>query len=285
ARDSSINNRPNEPILRERLEAHFNEDLPSFLFLPFLLPFFSFLPDIKLQKKRNSAIARPMGDSSLALGTSVHKALGGGSVADVLLWRKWRGGAVMLVSATTMWYLFEVAGYNFLTFVANVLLLLIVILFLWAKSASLLNRTMHDDFLEENGSDSAFICRPLPPIPNMEISERTIGIVADELQVWLNCVLSIAHDITIGRNLKVFLKVALSLWFVSFIGSLFNFLTLVYIGVILILSVPLVYEKYQPHIDEKLSVAHRVFQEQCRKLDETVLSKLPLPSNKEKKMQ
>ncbi|MBA0818541.1 hypothetical protein Gohar_019823 [Gossypium harknessii] len=217
-------------------------------------------------KKRNSAIARPMGDSSLALGTSVHKALGGGSVADVLLWRKWRGGALMLVSATTMWYLFEVAGYNFLTFVANVLLLLIVILFLWAKSASLLNR-------------------PLPPIPNMEISERTIGIVADELQIWLNCVLSIAHDITIGRNLKVFLKVALSLWFVSFIGSLFNFLTLVYIGVILILSVPLVYEKYQPHIDEKLSVAHRVFQEQCRKLDETVLSKLPLPSNKEKKMQ
>ncbi|MBA0591706.1 hypothetical protein Gorai_008709, partial [Gossypium raimondii] len=266
ARDNSINNRPDEPILRERLKAHFNEDLPSFLFLPLLLPFFSFLPDIKLQKKRNSAIARPMGDSSLALGTSVHKALGGGSVADVLLWRKWRGGAVMLVSATTMWYLFEVAGYNFLTFVANVLLLLIVILFLWAKSASLLNR-------------------PLPPIPNMEISERTIGIVADELQIWLNCVLSIAHDITIGRNLKVFLKVALSLWFVSFIGSLFNFLTLVYIGVILILSVPLVYEKYQPHIDEKLSVAHRVFQEQCRKLDETVLSKLPLPSNKEKKMQ
>lgn len=121
-------------------------------------------------------------------------------------------------------------------------------------------RTMHDDFLEEIGSDSAFICRPLPPIPNMEISERMIGIVADELQIWLNCVLSIAHDITIGRNLKVFLKVklflyilsfnwyktlkcpwlakflmsvdqvALSLWFVSFIGSLFNFLTLVYIG-------------------------------------------------------
>lgn len=110
-------------------------------------------------------------------------------------------------------------------------------------------------------------------------------------------------------------QVALSLWFVSFIGSLFNFLTLVYIGklcdpvqsyncddsidfihlclfvwmcstgVILILSVPLVYEKYQPHIDEKLSVVHGVFQEQCRKLDETVLSKLPLPSNKEKKMQ
>ncbi|GMJ00654.1 hypothetical protein HRI_003734600 [Hibiscus trionum] len=43
-----------------------------------------------------------MGDSSHSLRTSVHKALGGGQVADVLLWRKWCGGAVMLVSATTM---------------------------------------------------------------------------------------------------------------------------------------------------------------------------------------
>lgn len=46
----------------------------------------------------------------------------------------------MLSSATTLWYLFERAGYNFLSFVANVILLLVVILFLWAKAANLLNR-------------------------------------------------------------------------------------------------------------------------------------------------
>ncbi|KAK8586257.1 hypothetical protein V6N13_130777 [Hibiscus sabdariffa] len=165
----------------------------------------------QLQKKRKTATARPMGDSSLSHRTPVHKALGGGRVADVLLWRKWCGGAVMLVSATTMWYLFEIAGYNFLTFVANVLLILAVILFFWAKSASLLNR-------------------PLPPIPNMEISERTVVMISDELHVWINCVLAIAHGITIGRNLKLFIKVAVGLWFLSFIGSIFNFLTLVYIG-------------------------------------------------------
>ncbi|KAE8674295.1 Reticulon-like protein B11 [Hibiscus syriacus] len=90
-----------------------------------------------------------MGDSNLSIRTSVHKALGGGRVADLLLWRRWCGGAMMLVSATTMYYLFEIAGYNFLPFVANVLLLFVVILFFWAKSASLLNR-------------------PLPPIPDME---------------------------------------------------------------------------------------------------------------------
>ncbi|KAK8659760.1 hypothetical protein V6N13_029954 [Hibiscus sabdariffa] len=207
-----------------------------------------------------------MGDSNVSLRSSVHKAFGGGRVADVILWRRWCGGAMVLVSATTMWYLFEIAGYNFLSFMANVLLLHVVILFFWAKSASLLNR-------------------PLPPIPNMEISERTIGIVSDELHGCINCVLAIAHDITIGRNLKLFIKVSVGLWFVSFIGSLVNFLTLVYIGVILLLSVPAVYEKYQHQINERLSVTDRTIQAQFRKVDEMVFSKLPFSSNKQKKMQ
>lgn len=58
----------------------------------------------------------------------------------MLLWKNWRGGVAVLSSATTLWYLFERAGYNFLSFVANVILLLVVILFLWAKAANLLNR-------------------------------------------------------------------------------------------------------------------------------------------------
>ena len=71
----------------------------------------------------------------------------------------------------------------------------------------------------------------------------------------------------------------------TYIGSLFNLLTLVYIGIILSLSVPMVYDKYQHHIDEKLSVTNRIIQTQYRKINETVLRKLPLLSNKEKKMQ
>jgi len=61
-------------------------------------------------------------------------------VADVLLWKRWYASVGVLVSATTLWILFEKAGYNLLSFVANVLFLLVVILFFWAKSASLLNR-------------------------------------------------------------------------------------------------------------------------------------------------
>ncbi|GMJ12832.1 reticulon-like B 10 [Hibiscus trionum] len=208
-----------------------------------------------------------MADSHPTPPISVHQALGGGTVADVLLWRESCGGASMLLASSTMlWYLFERAGYNLLPFVANVLLLLLVILFLWAKSASLLNR-------------------PLPPLPNLEVSEKTVGMVADELHLWINHTLSAAHDIAIGSDLKFFLKVAVGLWLVSYIGSFFKFLTLVYIGVVLSLSVPVVYDKYRHFIDEKLRATHRIIQMQYRKIDEMVFRKLPLPSNKEKKMQ
>ncbi|KAJ7967518.1 Reticulon-like protein [Quillaja saponaria] len=207
-----------------------------------------------------------MGDSKPYGHISVHQALGSGSVADLLLWRKWCGGFVVLLSATTLWFLFERAGYNFLSFVANVLLLLVVILFFWAKSASLLNR-------------------PLPPLPDLEISEECVVKAADALQVWINYALSIAHDIAIGRNFKLFLQISVGLWVISYIGSLFNLLTLIYSGVLLSLLVPLLYDKYQDHIDDKLFLIHRILRTQYRKFDDSVLRKIPLPSSKVKKIQ
>lgn len=61
-------------------------------------------------------------------------------VADVLLWRRRNAAVLALAGATTVWFLFERAGYNFLSVVANATLLVVIILFFWAKSALLLNR-------------------------------------------------------------------------------------------------------------------------------------------------
>ncbi|KAL5194893.1 Reticulon-like protein B11 [Glycine soja] len=204
-----------------------------------------------------------MGDSNRI---SIHRVLGEGLVADVVLWKNWRGAVAVLVSATTLWYLFERAGYNFLSFVANVVLLLVAILFFWAKAANLLNR-------------------PLPPLPDLEISEETIARVADALQIWLNRALSVAHDIAIERNLLLCLQVVGVLWVISYIGSLFNFLTLIYIGVLLSLSLPVLYDKYQDQVDGRLGVIHGVIQTQYKKIHSIVLSKIPKLSNKEKKVQ
>ncbi|CAA3031304.1 reticulon B11 [Olea europaea subsp. europaea] len=87
----------------------------------------------------------------------------------------------------------------------------LAILFFWAKSASLLNRL-------------------LLPLRNLEVSEEIIIKAADEMRVWVNYALSIARDIAIGGNLRLFIQVALCSCYISFIGNFFNFLTLLYIG-------------------------------------------------------
>lgn len=205
-----------------------------------------------------------MGESHTHHRISVHQALGAGSVADVLLWRKRCGSIFLLVSSTSLWLLFERAGYNPLSFVANVLLLLVIILFFWAKSASLLNR-------------------PLPPVPDLEISEKSIEQAADVIQVWVNRALAVAHEIAVCGNLRVLLQVAVLLWLISCIGSLCNFVTFAYFGVVLALSVPVLYDKFQSPIDNKLHVARRIIEAGYRKLDATVLRKIPVSLYKKKK--
>lgn len=49
--------------------------------------------------------------------------------------------------------------------------------------------------------------RPLPPLPNLEVSEETVVEAADEMRVWVNCTLSIARDVAIAGNLGLFAQV------------------------------------------------------------------------------
>lgn len=57
------------------------------------------------------------------------------------------------------------------------------------------------------------------------------------------------------------------------------------IGVLLSLSVPLLYDKYQDLINDKLYTMHGTIQTQYRKLDSNLLRKIPLPKSKGKKME
>lgn len=200
--------------------------------------------------------------SAGATRPSVHRILGGRFVADVLLWRNRTAAISVAVGSTAFWILFNFAGYNVVSLIANSLLLLVSIIFFWAKSAALLNR-------------------PLPPIPNLEISNEVVEKSTERIRVWINRVLAVAKDIAVARDRKVFLQVILALWVVSYIGSLFSFYTLVYIGIVLSLTIPVLYEKYQDHVDEKLGVAREMFLGNFN----NVLSLSGRQVNKEKKAQ
>lgn len=101
---------------------------------------------------------------------------------------------------------------------------------------------------------------------------------ADRALVWINKLLAVGHDIAIKRDRTVFIQVILVLWVVSCVGMLFNFFTLIYMGVILSLLVPPFYEMYQDLVDEKLGLAHKVL---SRHVD-TIVSKTGQPSKQKK---
>lgn len=56
-------------------------------------------------------------------------------------------------------------------------------------------------------------------------------------------------------------------------------------GIVLALSVPFVYDKYQDHINDKLRVTHSILQKQYKRVDEHILKKIPVPPKKEKKIE
>jgi reticulon-3 len=53
---------------------------------------------------------------------------------------------------------------------------------------------------------SLFFCRPLPPLPNLEVSDAVVEKAADHAIVWINRMLAVGRDIAIKRDRQVFIQ-------------------------------------------------------------------------------
>ncbi|KAK8952046.1 Reticulon-like protein B12 [Platanthera zijinensis] len=140
---------------------------------------------------------------------SFHEILGGGLVADVILWRKRHVTVGIILGSFSSWVVFELSRYTLLFLVSRVLLLLVTIFFVWAKAAGALNR-------------------PPPSIPELHISKEVMNEAAEFLRTKINSILSISRDVALGRESVLFYKVSACLWLISFISSRTDFLTLAY---------------------------------------------------------
>ncbi|KAF8402716.1 hypothetical protein HHK36_010804 [Tetracentron sinense] len=186
---------------------------------------------------------------------TVHQILGGGLVADVMLWRRKNVTMGILFIALAAWVVFERSGYTLLSLVSSVLLLLIAIFFLWAKSAAILNR-------------------PAPPLPDLYLSEDVVNEAADFIRSRVNTFLSVSEDIALGKDSKMFFKVAACLWLISIVGGWTDFLTLGYTSLVIVLTVPALYERYEEQIDRYVMMGYRKLLRLYVKLDVEYVSKI-----------
>ncbi|VVA18511.1 PREDICTED: reticulon [Prunus dulcis] len=194
---------------------------------------------------------------------SVHNSLGGGQAADVLLWKRGRVSFGAIVVATISWLLFERSGLSFLSICSDVLLILVVLLFLRANYAVFRNKQ-------------------LQTLPELVLSEEMVNNAAASFRVKINNVLLMAHDITLGKDFRLFFKVVVCLWLLSVIGSFFSFFTLAYIGSIISITLPALYSKYEETVDRCYGKIHRQFSKHYKIVDEGVFNRLPRNAPKDK---
>ncbi|KAI8564926.1 hypothetical protein RHMOL_Rhmol03G0221200 [Rhododendron molle] len=194
----------------------------------------------------------------------LHKVLGGGKPADIFLWRNKKISGGVLGVVTAIWVLFELLEYHLLSLVCHILIFSLATLFLWSNASTFINKSP-------------------PQIPEVSIPDEIILGVASALRVEINGALTILRDIASGKDLKKFLAVIAGLWLVSILGGCCNFLTLFYICFVLLHTVPVLYEKYEDHVDPFAEKAHAEIKKQYAVFDAKVLSKIPRGPLKDKK--
>ncbi|GAB2273798.1 Reticulon-like protein B2 [Dionaea muscipula] len=194
----------------------------------------------------------------------VHKVLGGGKPADVLLWRNKKVSAAVLGGVTVVWSLFEVFEYHLLTLICHLLILSLAIFFLWSNGSAIANKAP-------------------TRIPDLYIPEGPVLQFASALRHEINRRIFALREIASSRDLKKFLSVIAGLWVLSIITSWCSFLTLFYISFVLLLTLPVLYEKYEDQVDSFSEKALAELKKQYAVFDAKVLSKIPRGALKDKK--
>ncbi|XP_051121417.1 reticulon-like protein B16 [Andrographis paniculata] len=194
---------------------------------------------------------------------TVHQMMGGGRAADVILWRRRHMSCGIIIVATFSWLLIERSGISFLSLWSDILLILIVLQFLRANYAVLRKKQ-------------------LKTLPELVLSEEMVNNAAASFRVKINYMLLMAHDITLGKDFKLFFKVVISLWILSVIGGLISFFTLAYTGIIISITIPVLYDKFKDQVDSCAGMIHRKFSKHYKIVDETLQSRLPRTLSRDK---
>ncbi|KAJ8765344.1 hypothetical protein K2173_012041 [Erythroxylum novogranatense] len=177
---------------------------------------------------------------------TAHEILGGGSVADVILWRQKNVTLGMLLATLSSWVVFERSGYTLLSLISSVLLLLLTILFIWAKSAAILNR-------------------PPPPLPVLHLSEEMVKEVNGLIRNRVNDLLSVFEDIALGKDTNLYFKVlCISSLLSKSYGLILHFISAC---ALFSFSHPCIYEIYEDCVDKHINIAFRKLRHLYAKFD------------------
>ncbi|XP_022774900.1 reticulon-like protein B9 [Durio zibethinus] len=194
----------------------------------------------------------------------MHAILGGGKVADVLLWRNRNASAALLIGVSAIWFLFEVVEYNFVTLLCHISITTMLVIFIWCMTA---------EYFGWNR----------PQIPELLSNEHTFQEVVSNFHLRFNQYLRYFLHIAGGNDPVQFFLVIISLYIISVIGSCFDFVNLLFIGFLCMETLPYLYNRYEREVDYHAGQMTRKVSKMYRWFDSRVLNKIPRGPVKDKK--
>ncbi|KAJ4713447.1 Reticulon-like protein [Melia azedarach] len=212
--------------------------------------------------KSSSTTVRPRPRRLFGRQQPIRAVLGGGKVADILLWENKTVSAALLIGMTVIWFLFEVVEYNFVTLMCHLSITTMLVTFIWFKGAEFFNWNR-------------------PKIPETVLSESTFREVASTFRAKFNQILSKLLDIACGKDPGLFILAVASLYILSVIGTCFTFLNLLYLGFFCLQTLPFLYDRYEDQVDYLADKEIRRLKKMFKRFNSSVLNKIPRQPVKE----
>ncbi|KAG7466259.1 hypothetical protein MATL_G00162790 [Megalops atlanticus] len=199
-------------------------------------------PEEKGGKRRRASEARR--DSERAPSVPIFlKGFDRQKAMDLLYWRDLKQTGIVFGSVLLL--LFSLTQFSVVSVVAY--------LALAALSATISFRIYKSVLQAVQKTDEG---HPFKSYLDMEIalSQDQIQKYADNAQLYLNSTLKELRRLFLVQDLVDSLKFAVLMWLLTYVGALFNGLTLLIMAVVSMFTMPVVYEKYQAQIDQYLGL-------------------------------
>ncbi|XP_066550365.1 reticulon-1a isoform X1 [Amia ocellicauda] len=189
------------------------------------------------RESARDAGADRMGSTSVLRGFDRQKAI------DLLYWRDLKQTGILFGSVLLL--LFSLTQFSVVSVIAY--------LALAALSATISFRIYKSVLQAVQKTDEG---HPFKSYLDVEISlsQEQIQKYADNAQSYVNNTLKELRRLFLVQDLVDSLKFAVLMWLLTYVGALFNGLTLMIMAVVSMFTMPVVYEKYQAQIDQYLGL-------------------------------
>ncbi|XP_014700446.2 reticulon-3 isoform X1 [Equus asinus] len=182
------------------------------------------------------------------------------SVHDLIFWRDVKKTG--FVFGTTLIVLLSLAAFSVISVVSYLILALLSVTISFRVYKSVIQAVQKS---EEGHPFKAYLD------VDITLSSEAFHNYVNAALVHVNRALKLIIRLFLVEDLVDSLKLAVFMWLMTYVGAVFNGITLLILAELLVFSVPIVYEKYKTQIDHYVGIAR----DQTKSIVEKIQAKLP----------